>query len=216
MNPDSVVLSHPDGGHIANQPLVCDAFPIKQVLLPVELARSPAHRSWLKAADSGAKIYYAGNTAELGFPDGAKLEVLHAPPPRAQNMIADNRVAIYRLHWREWTFLFMSDAGDEIERQLLQSGKNLGADVIVVGKHPTDSHLGDEFLDAVSPQVIVASNASYPAEERLDLKRVDYWISRGIRVINQGITGGVTIRVGENGDLWIKGFVDRSQVRLTH
>lgn len=216
ISPDSVVLSHPDGSHIATQPMVRETFPIKQVLLPVELARSPAYRTWLSDTHGDLKKRFVQETAGLNFPDGAWLECLNTPPSRAQNIMADNRVAVYRLHWRNWEILFMSDAGDVIEQQLLKSGKDLSADLVIVGRHPTDSHLGDRFLDRVKPKAIIASNASYPAEERLKPEEIDYWSSRGIQVIDQGKTGGVTVRIGSDGELWVDGFVDQSSLRLTH
>jgi ComEC/Rec2-related protein len=216
IEPDAVVLSHPDGGHLGGGAPVWEAFPIQQALVPVALAHSPAFQSWIhEGPNAGVRIRQAMPSDSLGFPDGAKLEILHAPEPRAVNGIADERVAVFKLHWRGWKFLLTSDAGMGTEKKLLDAGIDLSADVIISGRHRTDLTLCDAFLNAVHPQVIIASNASFPAEEKLAPTQVAYWTSRGIQVLDQGVTGGVSARVGADGELRIVGFLSASPVTLT-
>lgn len=213
--PDSVVLSHPDGGHMGGGTAVWNLLPVRQVLLPVERSRSPAFRSWARdAAAAGITVLQAEDFHDLPLPDGARLEILHVPDSHSQNASADDRVAIFRLHWRGWKLLFTSDAGVGAERELLDARKDLSADVIIAGHHRGDASLSDPFLDAVNPQAIIASHAEFPPEERLSPESVEYWRSRGIQVIHQGEAGGVTVRVDAAGNLRLEGFVSRSVVTL--
>ncbi len=215
IEPDSVVLSHPDGGHLGGAGAVWSALPIRQVLMPVRLSRSPTYRSWMiDAPKAGIRLCYADSTRSLPFPDGATLEVLHAPDADGQSSLADDRVALYRLHWHGWKILFTSDAGMATERKALASGNDLSADVIIAGCHRTDLSLGDAFMDAVHPQVIIASNNLFPLAERRDPNTFAYWKSRGIRVVDQAESGGVTLRVDDSGDLRIEGFLSASPVIL--
>ncbi|NJM37028.1 MAG: hypothetical protein HC845_03655 [Akkermansiaceae bacterium] len=216
ISPDSVILSHPDGGHLGSGAAVWTTFPIHQALLPVSRSRSPGFQSWLEDAPAaGIQILQAGEISELPMPDGARLEILHAPDSLLKNAIADERVAIYRLHWRGWKFLFVSDAGVNTESAMLATNKDLSADVIIAGHHRSDTSLSDSFLDAVDPQMIVASHAELPTTEKLHPDVVSYWRSRGIQVIHQGKSGGVTIKMSPAGDLLLGGFVDRSLSALT-
>ena len=144
------------------------------------------------------------------MPDGAHLEVLHVPNPRSQNALADDRVAIFRLHWRGWKLLFTSDAGMGTELEILDAHLDVSADVIIAGRHQGDATLCDRFIDAVNPQAIVVSHADFPPEERLNPATVTYWRSRGITVVNQGEAGGVTLRVDASGNLRVEGFADQS------
>lgn len=209
--PQSVVITHPDGGHLGGGAPVWDSFPIREALLPVERSRSPAFRSWLNdAAPHGVKILQASSTKGMGLPDGARLEVLHVPDVKASGIAADDRVAIYRVHWREWKILFTSDAGVATELAVLDAGVNVSADVIIAGKHGEDLRLCDRFLDAVRPSAIIASHSDFPAAEKLDPSEVSYWKSRGIEVFHQGDSGAVTLRVMADGNLRLEGFVDHS------
>ncbi|MEY3898532.1 MAG: hypothetical protein RLZZ214_4054, partial [Verrucomicrobiota bacterium] len=213
--PDSVILSHPDGNHLGGGAAVWRTFPIRQALLPVERSRSMAFRSWVSEAPlAGVKTRQAADLHELPMPDGARLEIILAPDPHSQNAVADDRVAVFRLHWRGWKLLFTSDAGISTETELLDAKKDVAADVIIAGRHRDDISLTDRFLDAVNPQVIVASHADFPIAEKLKPETVAYWRSRGIQVMHQGETGAVTVRVDASGNLRLEGFVDQSVIVL--
>jgi ComEC/Rec2-related protein len=215
ITPDSVVLSHPDGGHLGGGPAVWQAFPIRQAVLPVQRSRSPSFRAWLEQGpQNGIRTLPAASASPLALPDGATLEVLHAPDPYALNSLADERVAVYRLHWRGWKLLLTSDAGMGTELRMLDARTDVRADVIIAGRHRTDVTLCDRFLDAVRPRAIIASNSPYPDGEILPPGTIDYWKSRGIQVIDQGVSGGVTLRVDEVGGLCIEGFLGPEPVIL--
>jgi competence protein ComEC len=215
ITPDSVAISHPDGGHLGGGPRVWERFPIRQALLPVERARSPTFRAWVEQAPpAGIRILQASTTRLLPLPDGATLEVLHAPDPLAHNALADERVAVFRLHWHGWKILFTSDAGMGTELRMLDDLTDVSADVIIAGRHRTDLSLCDRFLDAVNPRAIIASNASHPEGEAVPPRAIAYWKSRGIQVIDQRESGGVTLRVDERGHLHIMGFLTDSPVVL--
>jgi len=213
--PDSVILSHPDGGHLGGGDAVWSAFPIKQALLPVEKSRSPAFKAWLTDAPAaGVKLRQVADVKKLPMPDGAVLEVIHIPAPLAQNVRADDRVAVFRLHWRGWKILLTSDAGMGTELELLDRRQDVKADLIIAGHNRDDVMLCDAFLAEVMPQAIVASHADFPSAEKLRPQAVASWQARGIQVMNQGRTGGVTVRVDEEGNLRLEGFADRSEVVL--
>jgi beta-lactamase superfamily II metal-dependent hydrolase len=215
ITPDSVALSHPDGGHLGGGPAVWEQFPIRQALLPVIRSRSPSFRAWLEQAPrDGIRIHHAAATSTLAMPDGALLEVLHYPDPLAVNSLADDRVTVFRLHWRGWKILLTADAGMGTERRMLDALTDVSADIIIAGRHRTDITLCDRFLDAVNPQAVIASNAPYPEGEAVPPAAIDYWKSRGIRVIDQRESGGVTLRVDEDGSLRIEGFIGPAPVIL--
>ncbi len=214
--PDSVIVSHPDGDHLGGGASVWETFPVKQALLPVLQSRSATFRSWVKdAPKAGVKVRFVENARSLSMPDGARLEILHVPESRNQDTLADERVAIYRLHWRGWKILFTSDAGMKAESLMLASGQDLAADLIIAGRNRSDLSLSDLFLDAVRPQVIIASHSDFPISEKLKPENVAYWRSRGIQVMHQGETGGVSVYIDAAGALRLEGFVDHSQITLS-
>jgi competence protein ComEC len=215
LRPRSLALSHPDGGHLGGAVEALDALPVRQILLPVERARSQSFRALQEAAGSRGVATtrgQAGRTYRIS-PD-AWIEVLHEPDPLDFHAVADQRVMVVRLHWQGWRILFLSDAGWRTERAMLESGRDLGADVIVAGRHRNDSTMGDPFLAAVNPRAIVAGHADFPPEERVPAAWQAACENAGIRVFHQGRTGGVTLVPGEDGTLVVRGFLDGAELVL--
>jgi ComEC/Rec2-related protein len=215
LRPQSIVLSHPDGGHLGGTMDALDALPVRQILLPVVRARSTGFR------EVGAVSQKRGIATPLGR-KGAKyeispeawIEVLHEPDARNWNTVADERVMVTRLHWHGWRVLFTADAGLATERAMLEAGGDLQADVIVAGRHRNDASLGDDFLAAVQPKAIIAGHADFPQGERVPEDWMAACEQRGTRVFHQGRTGAVTLVVEEDGSLVIRGFLDGSELRL--
>lgn len=218
LEPDSIVLSHPDGGHLGGGSQVWTALPVKQALLPVAHARSPAFREWRESERTGrVKCFAAAAIGSLPLADAARLEILHAPEdtgnPRAHGP-ADLRVAVFRLHWRGWRFLFTSDAGISTEEKLLAARRDLAADIIIAGSSDERISLTPSFLDAVRPRVIIIGSPHAPGAVSAGDPRPAYWRSRGIHVIPQESSGGVTITPEPSGALVFTGFSDASRFTL--
>lgn len=215
LRPESIVLSHPDGGHLGGAVEALDALPVRQILLPVERARSQSFRALVDGAATRGIATTRGEAGQtFGISPDARLEILHHPDPFDFQAVADERVMVLRLHWRGWRILFLSDAGWRTERAMLESGRDLGADVIVAGRHRHDSSMGDAFLAAVKPRAIVAGHADFPPEERVPAAWQAACENAGIRVFHQGRTGGVTLVPGEDGTLTIRGFLDGAEMIL--
>jgi beta-lactamase superfamily II metal-dependent hydrolase len=181
----------------------------------VARSRSKAYQSWLlEAPVAGVRTIAVSPLTVLPLPAGARLECLFAPDSNNPTKLADDRVAIFRLHWRGWKILFTSDAGVGTELKLLESDRDLSADVVIAGRHIRDLSLSDVFLERVRPLAIIASNESFPSEQRLDPEQVRYWRRRGIQVFDQARTGGVSLVPADTGELVLTGFVDHATARL--
>ncbi len=208
VEPRTVILSHPDGGHMGGGYAVWRSLPVREVVLPVDVGRSTALHSWkTNAAADGVMVRQAADVARIAGPDGAVWHRLNLPIPGPSPALADDRVAVWRLDWRGWRILFTSDAGFRTEHDLLQSHADIRADVIVAGKHRNDLSLGDDFLTAVDPQAILAKNPDYPAEERHTPQAIAAWKQRGIAFIDKSDVGGVTLTVDDAENLVISGFL---------
>lgn len=215
LRPQSLVLSHPDGGHLGGAVEAFDALPVRQILLPVERARSTAFREILAVSmDRGIATVRGGKGATFPISPDAWLEVLHEPDARDWNAVADERVMVTRLHWHGWRIVFTADAGLATERAMLEAGGDLQADVIVAGRHRHDASLGDDFLAAVQPKAIIAGHADFPLVERVPADWAAACERRGMRVFHQGRSGAVTLVVEKDGALVIRGFLDGSELRL--
>lgn len=215
LTPESVVLSHPESGHLGGAIEALDSLPIRQILLPVERGLSSSFRDFLRESEERGIAMGVGQSGRsYRISPEAWFEVLCSSEPEDWRAVADERVMVIRLHWHGWRVLFVNDAGWATERALLDRGIDVGADVIVAGRHSYDGSLGDRFLEAVDPQVIIVSHSDYPVEERVPEGWLKAQERAGIKIFNQGETGAVSVVPTDEGSLKLRGFIDESELEL--
>jgi competence protein ComEC len=91
----------------------------------------------------------------------------------------------------------MFDSGYATEKSLLQSRIDLRSDILVKGQHHSGSSGSDIFLDAVRPQLIVATSRDFPQQERIPDEWAERVRARGIKLFRQDETGAVELEFGE-------------------
>ncbi len=168
---------------------------------------------WKDVSGKDVRIVKLAKGDRLDLGAGAFAEVLLSPFDGAVGAVADDRCLVFMMYWKEWKILWLSDAGRLSEAAMLASGTDLKADVIVAGLHETDFSLTPEFLEAVNPKIIVTGR---PAGCEMDSVREiqrEKWTGRGIRVLDQNQTGGLTVTAAD-GSLVFSGYVDGSQTVL--
>lgn len=208
LSPESVVATHPDGGHVGGLVAAFDAFPVKQGLVPVERALGANYREWLAVGhDRGARMVLGHTGVRYPLCDDAWLEVLGQPDSQDWHRLADDRVMPVRLHWRGWRILFVADQGWIGERSLLAGGGDIGADVIVAGRHVHDGSLGDGFLDATGARAVIATHAEFPSGEQVPERWRRACEARGVAVFHQGESGAVVVTT-EDVTLRLRGWLD--------
>ncbi len=82
----------------------------------------------------------------------AQLTVLG---PLSETDEANNISVVTRLTFGERSFLFMGDAEKDVEKELLQSGRTLSADVLKVGHHGSNTSSSQAFLSVVDPDIAI-------------------------------------------------------------
>lgn len=151
---DHLVLTHPHEDHIGGAVDVLDNIPVGQVLMPEKTHTSATYGNTLDAsARQGSAVTLAepGSSFSLG---DAVVEVL-APVQDYDDL--NNCSVVLRLRYGETSFLFTGDAEAPAEADILNSGADVDADVLKLGHHGSDTSTAQDFLDAVSPEIAIAS-----------------------------------------------------------
>ncbi len=186
---DGLLLSHGDSLHIGGAAAVLDEFHPRQMLDTAARDRSRVHRALLvrqpRAVAQGETFHLSRDVvAEILF-----------PPADIPAKSADDEALVVRLEiGGKFHVLLLSDSGLKTERFLLAHSPNeLVSDVIIKGQHYSGESGSPEFLDAVKPQLIVATSVDFPARERIP----DAWAQRvrdrGITLFRQDETGAVQL-----------------------
>ena len=178
-------------------------------LLPVEQSRSPAFRIWRRTmrlppesrpsrpADL-RNLADAGRRAS-GNPPRPRIPARRTPSPTTASRFSGSTGAAGNCS-------SPATPGMSTESELLDAKQDVSADVIIAGRHRTRSHAQRSVSRCREPAGDRRLALGFPVAEKLDPESVDYWRSRGIQVIHQGETGGVTVRVDESGKSAPGGF----------
>lgn len=107
----------------------------------------------------------------------------------------NNYSAVLRLTYQDVSFLFMGDAEQESERQIIKQASEgaLSANVIKLGHHGSSTSSSKAFLEAVSPSIAVIScgeGNSYGHPHAETLQTLD---RLGITVYRTDESGTVTV-----------------------
>ncbi|MEG1244590.1 MAG: MBL fold metallo-hydrolase, partial [Oscillospiraceae bacterium] len=94
--------------------------------------------------------------------------------PSCQSDDLNNMSAVIMLTYKETSFLFMGDAGKEVERQIIANQYDVNADVIKIGHHGSNTATSEDFLKEVSPSLIIIpcgkdNSYGHPHKETVDL-----------------------------------------------
>jgi beta-lactamase superfamily II metal-dependent hydrolase len=195
-------LTHGDSLHIGGAMELLNNFRNTQVFDNPAPDRSALHRRvsrmLLEFKNSGLRCSspIAGDTLQLAH--GVTARVLF-PPSGFAGTNADDQTFVIRLSIAPATFvLLMSDSGAETEQALLSNGLELHSDILIKGQHHSAASGSGAFLDAVRPQLIIATSQDFPEHERISENWADQVRARGIKLFRQDETGAVELRFRGN------------------
>jgi len=136
-------------------------------------------------------------TRSFAISSDAKARILF-PPPDFVASSADDQALVVQVTVSGTPILFMSDSGYSTERFLLESSSGLRSDVLIKGQHHSGKSGSEIFLDAVRPQLVIATSRDFPQQERISDEWVERLRARGTKLFRQDETGAIEIRVGEH------------------
>jgi competence protein ComEC len=194
-----LLLSHGDSLHIGGgEPLLQDFLP--RILIDNPAAdRSAIHRRLRRLfADRhiSSRNLFAGENLNL---TSNVIGRILFPPRQFVGRIADDETLVVQLSIAPATkILFMSDSGNSTENAILASGADLRSDIVIKGQHHSGKSGSDAFLDAVQPQLIIATSRDFPEYERMSDEWAEHVRARGTKLFRQDETGAVELRFGEH------------------
>lgn len=152
---DLVVGTHPHGDHIGGIPSVLKAIPTQTVWSSQLPYVNDYVRNFTDAATStGAELCYPrpGEQFQLG---GATIDVIG--PLNLEYEDANDLSLVLMVTYGDTRFLLTGDMEELAERELLDAGVDLKADVLKVGHHGSYSSTCYRFLREVAPSFGVIS-----------------------------------------------------------
>lgn len=187
---DYVVGTHPDADHIGGLDVIITKFDCGTIFMPDVSNDTNTYRDVLDAMkykDYSVTVPSVGDTYTLG---DATFTIL---APSRNYMEMNNNSIVIRVEHGENTFLFVGDAAEESEADMLVSGLPLQAQVLKVGHHGSSSSTSKAFLDVVYPDYAVIScgrdnSYGHPTAETLTTLR-----EAGVQVFRTDEQGSIVV-----------------------
>lgn len=151
---DYLILTHPDADHIGGAPVVITKFDIKKVFVSNYEKDSKSYLKLIQALDY-KNLKYSTPRAGAKFCLGT-AEITFLAPNKEYDNPNDASIALI-VENDDNRFLFSGDAGEAAEKDILNNGLDISADVYQVGHHGSKYSSSKEFLDAINPEYAVIS-----------------------------------------------------------
>ena len=151
----ATILTCGDKAHAAGLNVVVNEVPAQAAIYSGIASRSKYYAAWvddMKAQNIPLRVVRAGD--ELSTAPDIHVRVLHPPHGPGAARSEDNALVL-AVEYGPTRVLLMSDAGETVEKRLLNEYADLHAQVVVKGQHGKEPSCTAEFLDAVRPATVV-------------------------------------------------------------
>lgn len=160
-----VIITHGHKDHIGGLKKLLETFPVNSIYTSAidDETFSDKEMKTVRTASAEHITVKQGDTFSLA---GITITVLAPQRKYVQDLGEDDNdnSLVLRMEAGSTSLLFMADATVNIEKQLLNSGLELSADILKVGRHGKEDASLPEFLRAVSPEYALVTGSHRDGE----------------------------------------------------
>ena len=167
-----VVATHPHEDHIGGMIAVLNEFEVENFYMPEVSATTKVFSDMLDAVENnGCNAIYARGGKTI-FEKGS-LKAMFLAPLSTFYESTNDYSAVVKITYKDSSFLFMGDAEKLSEKEILNKGFDVKADVLKVGHHGSSTSSHYNFIKKVMPKFAVIScgkdnEYGHPHQETLD------------------------------------------------
>ena len=153
---DILIGTHPDADHIGGIDSVIENFEIDKFYMPIRKHSTKTYRDVIQAAKKKNLTIEDGLAGmEIPFEEDISVTLL-SPFNHAYTNNNQFSIVTY-ITYNRLSFLFMGDADEYNEQEILSHYPNLKCNFLKIGHHGSKHSTSEQFLTSVSPNVISIS-----------------------------------------------------------
>lgn len=173
---DALVITHPHHDHIGGVTDVLEQIKVQSFYMPPLKNKTKTFNRLKQVIDEKKIMVFQAKAGDkINIEKGVTMKII-APLKGKYDKMNDYSYVMKLIHGKN-DFLFMADAGEQSETQLLTKNVDIRADVIKVGHHGANTGTTLPFLKAVNPDYAVISvgrNNRYGFPTKAVIKRLKY------------------------------------------
>ncbi|WP_143317374.1 MBL fold metallo-hydrolase [Clostridium sp. HBUAS56017] len=188
-NLDYVIATHPHDDHIGGMTTIINKINIGAFYAPKVTANTKSFENMIDALKKKNIQMKAPSVGEEVTIENAKLTFL--APNGGDYEDVNNYSIVTKLTYGKNSFLFMGDAEELSENEIMKNGLDISADVLKVGHHGSNSSTSNNFLKNVNPTYAVISvgkDNKYGHPTKATLKKL-----KSKKVLRTDLNGTITI-----------------------
>lgn len=155
---DLMILTHPHDDHVAGLNDVLNRYTVKRVVYTGVVHDSPDYLAWLEAiANKNIPVTIIDRPQKIFLGNDCWLEIIYPRKSLAGQEASNlnNSSIALELVYGETDFFLSGDLEAEIEKELLEKEVVPQAQVFKANHHGSDTSNTQEFLEAISPEIVV-------------------------------------------------------------
>lgn len=149
---DAAIATHPHEDHIGSMQYVLANYDVDRLLMPDFDIDTTVYSNMLYAMEEN-------NVKEIRVTEPFNMEIGNSTfeilAPVAKYNDANNNSIVFKMTYGEKTFLFTGDIEKEAERDILNSGADVKANVLKVAHHGSKTSSSVDFLAEVNPELAI-------------------------------------------------------------
>ncbi|HGT1445193.1 TPA: ComEC/Rec2 family competence protein [Clostridioides difficile] len=152
---DIIIATHSDSDHIGSLDNIIKKFNVNSIYMPEQSTDSEAYQNLINSCtDKNLSIQHLYKNDVLNIDNNINIYVLS--PSYIQEESNLNSI-VFKLTFNDNSFLFMGDAEEENEKEILHSFKLNNINFIKIGHHGSNSSSSLEFIKKISPDIAAIS-----------------------------------------------------------
>ena len=196
---DYVFGTHPHDDHMGGMYDVITNFEIGKIILP-EVEVGEVTTNWymklmneIKTGNYEVEYAKVGSVYNLG---DATMKVI-GPISKPDNNLNDYSIVL-KVSFGDMDIIMTGDAEKDVEKEILQSGESIDAEILKVGHHGSDTSTCDEFLEAIDPEYALISAKVGNKYEHPIKSTMDKLKNHNIEVYRTDENGSVVAEITPN------------------
>jgi len=200
---DYICATHADADHIGGLSAVARNFRVGEAIVGHAPDSDPEFDFFVRTVGRRSIPLSTVSAGEHFEIDDVRVEVLWPPAAYVTPVTSSNNDSVVlRIVYGSVSVLLAGDIEQAAEELLVASQTDLRADILKVPHHGSKTSSTETFVEAVNPKYAVISVGERSRFGHPHASVVKRYVSKGIRILQTGITGTVTVAIdGETYDV---------------